>query len=163
MRLIRLMRSNSFQILCSTLLTIGLVGIAKAQGNAAEPPAGQLLPSIHTSQSIDQELDHLTKDLELTLDQQKQIRPLLEQHHDQIQALLDSNPTLTRRQLGPQIHAISDQMHHQIDALLTPRQRELVKAMEKRMKDGEENRRPVPPPAPPAPQKPYFDPTMAAS
>jgi periplasmic protein CpxP/Spy len=163
MRLIRLMRSNTFQILCTTLLTIGLVGIAKAQGNAAEPPAGQLLPSIHTSRSIDQELDHLTKDLELTPDQQKQIRPLLEQHHDQIQALLDNNPTLTRRQLGPQIHAISDQTHHQIDALLTPRQRELVKAMEKRMKDGEENRRPVQPPAPPAPAKPYFDPTMAAS
>src|SRR6266851_564145 len=42
--------------------------------------------------SIDQEFARLTKDLELTPKQQQQVRPLLEEHHDKIQALLDKNP-----------------------------------------------------------------------
>ena len=37
--------------------------------------------------------------------------PLLEQHHDKIQALFDNNPKLSRQDLGPQIHAISDGIH----------------------------------------------------
>jgi hypothetical protein len=30
-------------------------------------------------------------------------------HHDKIQALFDNNPRLSRKDLGPQIHAISDE------------------------------------------------------
>ncbi len=158
------MRNNPLQIFCAIFLTVGMAGLAKAQDNATEPPASQALPAIHTPQSIDQELDRLTKDLELTPDQQKQVKPLLQQHHDQIQSLLDKNPTLTRQELGPQIHAISDQTHRQIDALLTPHQKELARAMQKREHDGEENRRPVPPPAQPAPaRQASFDPDMIAS
>jgi hypothetical protein len=83
------------------------------------PSAHEQLQHIHTPQSIDQELARLTKDLELTREQQRQIRPLLVEHHDRIQALLDKNPTASRQQLGPRIHAISDETHHQIHALLT--------------------------------------------
>jgi hypothetical protein len=61
----------------------------------------------------------LTKELELTPKQREQIRPLLVEHHDRIQALLDKNATLSRQALQPQIHAISDQTHHEIEALLT--------------------------------------------
>ena len=61
-----------------TLAFTGLLalGISYAQNNTRRP---------HGPRSIDQELDHLTKDLELTPNQRKQIRPLLEQHHDRIQ------------------------------------------------------------------------------
>ena len=93
---------------------------------------------------FDQELDHLTKDLELTPNQRKQIRPLLQEHHDRIQALFDKNPKLSRKDLGPQIHAISDETHHQIEALLTEHQKQLAKAMQERMHAGEESRRPAP-------------------
>jgi len=58
-------------------------------------------------------------------EQQKQIRPLLEERHDRIQALLDKNPTASRQQLGPQIHAISDETHRKIHARLTDHQKEL--------------------------------------
>jgi hypothetical protein len=57
---------------------------------------------------------------------------------------LDNNPKLSRGDLGPQIHAISDETHQEIEALLTEHQRELAKAMQKRMHDGEESRRPAP-------------------
>jgi Spy/CpxP family protein refolding chaperone len=120
------------------MLAPGMTGIAVAQANVPQPQR------IHGPRSIDQELDHLTKDLELTPNQRKQIRPLLEQHHNSIQALLDKNPTLSREALRSQIHAISDETHHQIEALLTEHQKQLAKAMQKRMHAGEESKRPVP-------------------
>jgi hypothetical protein len=66
-----------------------------------------------------------TKDLELTPQQQQQVRPLLDEHHDRIQALLDKNPTASRQQLAPQIHS-----------LLTDHQKELEKAMQQCEHDG---------------------------
>jgi hypothetical protein len=112
---------------------------------AQQPSARQQLQHIHTPQSIDQELAHLTRDLELTSQQQQQCRPLIEEHHDKIQALLDKNPTASRQELGPQIHAISDETHGKIHALLTDHQKELEKAMEQGEHSGGENRRSTPP------------------
>src|SRR5437879_1454307 len=107
-----------------TYITVGLTGMVRPLrlwrlflGH------GESRPGIHGPRSIDQELDHLTKDLELTTNQRKQIRPLLEEHHDRIQALFDKNPKVSREDLGPQIHAISDETHHQIEALLTGHQK----------------------------------------
>jgi Spy/CpxP family protein refolding chaperone len=130
------------------MLVLGMAGTAVAQDNGAQQSsARQQLQHIHTPQSIDQELARLIEDLELTPEQQQQIRPLLEEHHDKIQALLDKNPTASRQELAPQIHAISDETHHQIHALLTDHQKELEKAMQQREHKGEENRRPDPPAA----------------
>ena len=127
---------------------LGMSGAAVAQDGAVQsPPARQELQAIHTPRSIDQELDHLTKDLELTPAQQKQVRPLLEEHHNKIQALLDKNPTASRQALGPQIHAISDETHHEIHALLDDHQRQLEKAMQQRERNGGESRRPATPAA----------------
>jgi Spy/CpxP family protein refolding chaperone len=134
-----------FTIGLTSMLALGMTGIAMAQENAPQlQGANQARPAIHGPGSIDQELDQLTKDLELTPDQRKQVRPLLEEHHDKIQALLDNNPKLSRQHLGPQIHAISDETHHQIEALLTEHQKQLAKAMQERMRNGEESRRPAP-------------------
>jgi protein CpxP len=140
---------NRFLTLVYGVAFILVAGSAVAQDNtqgkvAAQPSARQQLQQIHTPQSIDQELAHLTKDLELTPEQQKQVRPLLDEHHDKIQALLDKNPTASRQELGPQIHAISDETHRRIHALLTDHQKELEKAMQQREHDGEENRRSAP-------------------
>jgi predicted HTH transcriptional regulator len=85
----------------------------------------------------------------LTPQQQQQVRTLLQEHHDKIQALLDKNPNASRQECGPQIHAISDETHREIHALLTDHQKELEKAMQQREHKGEENRRPAPPAAAP--------------
>ena len=124
-------RSRAFALACGVMLVLGIVRSAVAQGNAAQQtPARQQLQQIHTPQSIDQELAHLTKDLELTEEQQQQVRPLLEQHHDRIQSVLDKYSTASREELGSQIHAISDETHREIHALLTDHQKELEKAMQ---------------------------------
>ena len=133
---------------CGLILLLGIAVPAIAQDNGAQQPsAQQQLQHIHTPQSIDQELTRLTKDLELTLEQQQQIRSLLQEHHYKIQALLDKNPNVSRQSLGAQIHAISDETHQEIHALLTDHQKELEKAMQHREHTGEENRRPAPPAA----------------
>jgi hypothetical protein len=129
---------------CGVLL-LASVAPAIAQNNGApQPSARQQLEHIHSTQSIDQELARLTKDLGLSPDQQKQVRMVLQEHHDKIQALLDKNPKASRQQLAPQVHAISDETHREIHALLTEQQRELEKAMQQREHNGEENRRPAP-------------------
>jgi hypothetical protein len=50
-----------------------------------------------------------------------------------------------RQELAPQIHAISDETHRQIHAVLNDHQKDLEKAMQEREHAGEENRRPEPP------------------
>jgi periplasmic protein CpxP/Spy len=147
------MRNRPFTLAYGAVLLLGMAGRAIAQDAIAQdngvqqPSAREQLQHIHTPQSIDQELARLTKDLELTPEQQKQVRPLLEEHHDKIQALLDKNPKATRQELGPQIHAISDETHRKIHALLTDHQKESEKAMQQREHNGGENRRSAPPAA----------------
>jgi predicted HTH transcriptional regulator len=122
-----------------------MAGVSVAQENGVpQPSARQQLQHIHGPQSLDQELARLTKDLELTPEQQHQVRPLLEDHHDRIQSLLDKNPKASRQELSPQIHAISEDTHRAIHAILSDHQKELEKAMQQREHSGEENRRPAP-------------------
>lgn len=140
------MRDRLLTLAHGVMLMLGTAGPAVAQDNAVQQPsARQQLQHIHTPQSIDQELARLSKDLELTPEQRQQVQPLLEKHHDRIQALLDKNPTASRLELGPQIHAISDDTHREIHALLTDHQKQLEKAMQQREHKGEENRRPPSP------------------
>jgi hypothetical protein len=141
-------RNRPFTLAYGFMLMLGMAGLVVAQDHGLQQPsARQQLQRIHTPQSIDQELARLTKDLELTREQQHHVRPVLQEHHDRIQTLLDKNPTASRLELAPQIHAISDETHHKIHALLTDHQRELEKAMQQREHNGEENRRSAPPAA----------------
>src|SRR5258708_22764752 len=114
------MRNRPFTIAYGAMLLLGMSGPAVAQDQEAQQPsARQQLQHIHTPESIDQKLAQLTKDLALTPEQQQQVPPLLDEHNDRIQALLDKNPKPSRQELAPQIHPISDQTHHKINALLT--------------------------------------------
>src|ERR1700760_313972 len=133
------MRNRPSTLAYGVMLALGIAGAAVAQDNGAQQPsARQQLQNLHTPQSIDQELARLTKDLQLTSEQQQQVRPLLQEHHDKIQALLDKNPNASRQDLGPQIHAISDETHREIHALLTDHQKALEKAMQEREHNGQE-------------------------
>jgi hypothetical protein len=138
------MPNRTVKLMYGIMLTLGMASLAIAQDNPVQQPsARQQLQHIHTPQSIDQELVRLTKDLELTPAQRHQVRPLLEEHHNRIQALVDKNPNASRQELGPQIHAISEETHREIHALLSDHQRQLEEAMQQREHKGEENRRPL--------------------
>ena len=91
------MRNRSYTLAYGIMLLLGMAGPALAQDKEGQqPPAREQLQHIHAPQSIDQTLARLTKDLELTPAQQQQVRPLLQEHHDKIQALLDKNPSASR-------------------------------------------------------------------
>jgi periplasmic protein CpxP/Spy len=137
------MRNRHLAFAYAAVLTLGIARSARAQDKGTQPSAREQLQDIHTPQSIDEKLASLTKDLELTSEQQRQVRPVLQEHHDRIQALLDANPKATRQELNPQIHAISDDTHHKIHALLNSHQKELEKAMQQPEHNGQENRRPA--------------------
>src|SRR6266481_4147090 len=143
------MLNGPFTLAYGAVLMLGIASPAITQDNGAQQPSARgQLQHIHTPQSIDEKLAQLTKDLELTPEQQKQVRPLLQEHHDRIQALLDKNPKASRQELAPQIHAISDDTHHQIHALLTDHQKELEKAMHPHHEHhGEDDKRSAPPAA----------------
>ncbi len=71
------MRNRPFTLAYGGMLILRMTGPAVAQDNGIEQPsARQQLQHIHAPQSIDQELARLTKDLELTPEQQQQVRPL---------------------------------------------------------------------------------------
>ena len=129
------MRSTLFPLVLGAMLVLGVTGAAIATDNTALAQNQEF----HAPRTIDQELDHLTKELELTPAQRNQIRPLLLEHQQEIQALLEKNPSAPREALRTKIHAISDQTHHKIEALLTDHQKQLAKAMQARMHRAENN------------------------
>jgi hypothetical protein len=115
-------RYRLFTVAYGVMLMPGMAGPGVAQDSGAQQPSAR------------EQLQHIHS-------------PLLEEHHDRIQSLLDKNPTASRQQLGPQIHAISNETHRKIHVLLTDHQKELEKAMQQREHNGREDRRSAPPAA----------------
>jgi hypothetical protein len=92
--------------------------------------------------SVAQTVRRLTRDLELTADQQAKVRQLAQQHNVRIQAILDTAPpTLTYQDFQTQVHAISGDFHNAVNAILTPHQLDLLKAMLGRPDSGRAARR----------------------
>jgi hypothetical protein len=80
--------------------------------------------------SIEQQVRRLTQDLDLTPEQQVRVRQLFREHNDRIQKILDTAPpTLTYEAFTAQVHAISQEYPDAVNAILTPHQLELMKAM----------------------------------
>ena len=91
--------------------------------------------------SIVQQVRRLTKDLDLTPEQQAKVRQLSKEHNDRIQEILDTAPpTLTYQAFTVQVHAISQENHDSVNAILTLHQLELMKAMVARLDSGKEDR-----------------------
>jgi hypothetical protein len=104
----------------------------------ASSPAADLRSrqqQIHGTHSLDNELDRLTTTLQLSPQQRSEVKVLLQQHHDRIQALIDGNPSASHEFLRVPIHSISDDTHRQINALLTDQQLVLVQQMQARMRE----------------------------
>jgi hypothetical protein len=138
-----IMRTRFLAIVFGLLMAADSL-LATAQDKAGVASAHDELQRIHAPGSIDEQQNRLTQDLQLSASQQNQVRQLLQQHHARIQLLLDKNPTATRQALASQIHAVSEETHHQIHALLTTHQQELEQAMQQRERSGEESRRQQP-------------------
>jgi hypothetical protein len=90
----------------------------------------QILDRDPGSAEADHILDRLTSKLELTADQTRKARPILEQRRQRILALLlTAPPTLTRDQFLAQSRKITAQSHEQLNALLDSQQLMLAQQM----------------------------------
>jgi chromosome condensin MukBEF ATPase and DNA-binding subunit MukB len=135
-------------LLTASFAVAGPTAVQSAQVQQAGPRQGvadwreRMQKNHNADQSIEQQVRRLTRDLELTPEQQEKVRQLSKEHHDRIQKILDTAPpTLTHQDFTAQVHAISRDYHDAVNAILTPHQLELMKAMLGRLHSGEEHRR----------------------
>ena len=126
-------------------LTLGLavagVSCAQAQDSQATAPANSAQPAQgRRAPDPQQQLQHMTKQLQLSADQQAKIGPILQQRDQQIQAVrADSN--LSQADRRAKLMSLAQDSSRQIDAVLTPAQRDQMKAMrEKAMEHMQERR-----------------------
>jgi Spy/CpxP family protein refolding chaperone len=138
------------------IAALGVANCAMAAEEAAPPQAQALqahplqgaadwrerMQKNHNAdRSIEQQVRRLTKDLELTSEQQEKVRQLSKERSDRIQKILDTAPpTLTHEAFAAQVHAISHEYHDAVNAILTSHQLELMKAMVGRLDSGKEDR-----------------------
>jgi hypothetical protein len=115
-----------------------LVAAAPAIAQDSAPPfqsmatdwRQQMIARGSSSVPVDQALANLTRNLSLTPQQVAKIRPILQQHHDRISAILKSAPvSMTHDEFMVQVHRISAETHDRVNALLTPNQLERVKQL----------------------------------
>jgi hypothetical protein len=144
------------RLLFVCLAMLGAAGCAKAQ---APPQQAQGTPQRRSLQveadwrarmqanhnadsSIAQQVRRLTRDLELTPSQQVKVQQFAKVHNERIQNILDTAPdTLSYAAFQVQVHAISQDFHNSVNAILTPHQLDLMKAMVGRLGNGRERRR----------------------
>ena len=149
------MRSISM-LLFGGVVAVGAASCGKGQEKAA-PASGQTqqasslqggadwrerMQRNHSADSsTEQQVRRLTADLNLTPVQQSKVRQLSRLHNDRIQKILDTAPpTLTYADFQTQVHAISREFHDSVNAILTPSQLQLMKAMVGRLDSGTEAR-----------------------
>jgi hypothetical protein len=140
--------------LFGAVAVLGAAGRAMAQEEAVPPQVQQDHPlqgaadwrermqkNHNADESIERQVRRLTRDLDLTPEQQEKVRQLSKEHNDRIQRILDTAPpTLSYEAFTAQVHAISQENHDAVDAILTPHQLELMKAMVGRLDNGKEDR-----------------------
>jgi hypothetical protein len=112
----------------------------QAHAAAFAVPSGQdwrrqMLEHDPGSAVVDKMLSRLTAKLDLSAEQADKIRPLLQQRHERILALLlTAPPSLTRDQFVATRRAVSARTRKQVDTLLTENQLELAKELREPMR-----------------------------
>ncbi|HVJ06845.1 MAG TPA: hypothetical protein VM554_00525 [Acidisarcina sp.] len=159
------MRRSATSFALASLLVLGAsTSAVLAQSNApasqeAAPPP--MAGTHHQMQPPDpaKQLAHMTQKLNLSADQQTQIKPILESRNQQMEAL-HADSTLTRQDRMAKMKRIQEDTHSKIEAVLNDEQKKKFaemrdhqhEMMEKRMKQHHEGGMApgTPPPAPPA-------------
>jgi Spy/CpxP family protein refolding chaperone len=151
------MRNKFCTFALTGLLTVGLAGSAAfAQDQAAPPPSPPNGGMQGHRMDPDQQLQHMTKQLDLSADQQTQIKPILESRQQQMQALWQDQ-SLSQQDRRAKMKDIQQDSSGKIEAVLNDTQKQKYEAMQAQMKARAMQHRqgdqaPSPDSAPPAPQ-----------
>jgi hypothetical protein len=139
------MRTKIFTLALGATLALGLTGAALAQ-DTPPPTQGQDQGGRGPRpMDPDRQLQRLTRELNLTADQQSQIKPLLVEHQQKAQALFQDQ-SVAQEDRHARMKALSDDMHGKIAAVLNDQQKQKFQEMQQHMhRGGGEN---GPPPQP---------------
>jgi Spy/CpxP family protein refolding chaperone len=124
------------------MLGLVLAGGALAQQTSSPESAASEkgAPSRAHAPNAQQQLQRMTKQLQLSSDQQAKLGPILQQRDQQVQALR-SDSSLKPADRRAKMMGLMQDTNAQVDAVLTPAQRDQLKAMrEKAMERAEERR-----------------------
>lgn len=129
------MRSTLLALTMSGMLALGGYACAQDQDNAP-PPQGQWGHGPHRMDP-NRQLEHLTRELNLSTDQQSQIKPLLVDQQQKMEAL-HQDESLAQEDRRAKAKSISDDTHSRIEAVLNDDQKQKFEAMQQRMHHGPE-------------------------
>jgi len=136
------MRNKLFAIALGGLLAFGASAALYAQDQA--PPSGQQ-EGHRRGMDADRQLEHLTKTLNLTADQQTQIKPILTDRQQKMQALFQDQ-SLTREDRHSKAEAIQQDTKTRLEAALNDQQKQQFEEMQAKMQarrhQGGENQAP---------------------
>ena len=158
------MKSKFVTLALGGLLTIGSTSAALAQDTPPPPPdQNQAAPPSqgmgHRGMRMDpdRQLERLTRELNLTADQQAQIKPLLVERQQKMQALMQDQSAAPEDR-RTQAHTIMEGTNNSIKAVLNDDQKQKFESMQERMRRnrpmGGPAGAPPPPPDVSAPQPP---------
>lgn len=116
-------------------LVCALLSLAMACGATAlyaqQDTMSQGGPPHHQMMSPDQRLQHMTKMLNLTADQQQKIKPILENQQTQMESL-HQDTSMSRQDKMSKMQELRQSTNQQINGLLTPDQQQKWSQMQER-------------------------------
>jgi protein CpxP len=126
------MRNQLFTLALGGLLTLGATGAAVAQDNAQPQDQGQ---QGHGPRRMnpDRQLEHMTKELGLSADQQSQIKPLLVDRQQKVEALFQDQ-SVSGEDRRAKMQSIRQETQGKIEAVLNDQQKQKFEAMQERMR-----------------------------
>lgn len=141
------MRNKLFTLAMAATLALGVSGAALAQDTPPPPPdqaQGQQGRG-PMRMDPDRQLEHMTKELDLSADQQSQIKPVLVDRQQKMQAIFQDQ-SLAREDRRAKMQAIRAESQAKIEAVLNDQQKQKYEAMQQHMgRRGGENGPPPPP------------------
>ena len=126
------MRTPLFVLALGGILAFGASGAAQAQDNPQPQPSQGQEGHGRGRMNPDRQLERLTQELNLTADQQSQIKPLLVDRNQRMQTLMQ-NQSLADDDRRTQAKTIRDDTDSKIMAILSDDQKQKYTAMQERM------------------------------
>lgn len=129
------MRNTLVTLALGSFLAMGATTAIYAQDNTAPQPMQQgQWGHGHHQMNPDEQLAHMTKRLNLSADQQSQIKPILVDRQQKMQALWQDQ-SLSREDRHSKAEAIQQDTRSRIEAVLNDQQKQQFEEMQQRMKE----------------------------
>ena len=126
------MRKTLCSVAIAGLLGFGMTAFAQdsTQQQPADAPA--MHGPAHRGMDPDQQLAHMTKALNLSTDQQAQIKPILENQHQQMMQV-HQDQSLSRQDKMTKMKSLNGDTNSKIEAVLNDQQKQKFEAMQQKM------------------------------